>query len=268
MAPGIVRRQVTSSRWRPSPAGRWRFLADASTVLDASLDYEQTLASTARLAVPEVADYCIVVLVDEDRAIRWPHSAHRDPGKDRLLDTWREHLALACTSENPVARSLRTGKAQLVPVVGQQVSSWWNLPHVDVLDALLPMSCVAVPLIARGLTFGALLFAVTCESGRRYGPRDVELALDVAGRAASAIDHALLYRAAERAARDRDELMAVVAHDLKNPLTRSICRCAGFSRTSSPMTWRIGWSGRAWARSCARRSACIASFATSSSCRG
>jgi signal transduction histidine kinase len=217
MSPGIVDGQVRSHRWHPSPTGRWRFLADASTVLDASLDCEATLASTARLAVPEVADYCIVVLVDEDGRVRWPHSAHRDSRKDRLLDTWRAHLALACTAEHPLARSLRTGRAQLVPVVGQKVAAWWNTPHLAVLDALSPTSCVAGPLIARGLTFGALLFAVTRESGRRYGPRDLELALDVARRAASAIDHGL-YRAAKRAASARDELMEVVAHDLKNPL--------------------------------------------------
>src|SRR5712692_8677983 len=163
MAPAIGGGQATSSRWRPTPTGRWRFLADASTALDASLDYEQTLASTARLAVPEVADYCIVVLVDEDGTIRWPHSAHRDPEKERLLDTWRAHLALACAAENPVARSLRTGKAQLAAVAGRRVASWWNTPHAGVLDALAPTSCVAVPLIARGLTSGALLFAVTQE---------------------------------------------------------------------------------------------------------
>jgi signal transduction histidine kinase len=115
-------------------------------------------------------------------------------------------------------RSLRTGKAQLVAAAGQQVSSWWNTPHLDVLDALAPTSCIVVPLIARGLNLGALLFAVTRESGRRYSVRDLELARDVARRAASAIDHALLYRAAERATRARDELMEVVAHDLKNPL--------------------------------------------------
>jgi len=218
MARGIVRGQVTPPGWRPTPAGRWRFLADASIVLDASLDYEQTLASTALLAVPEVADYCVVVLVDGAGAIRWTHSAHRDPGKARLLKTWRAHLALACTSEHPVAKSLRTGRAQLVPDVGEKASAWWNTPQVGLLEALSPTSCVAVPLTARGLTFGALLFAVTVESGRRYGARDLELALDVARRAASAIDHALLYRAANRAASARDELMEVVAHDLKNPL--------------------------------------------------
>ncbi len=65
----IVRdmRHSPRSRWGPSRAtGRWRFLADASVLLDTSIEYEATLASTVKLAVPEVADYCIVVLLNED----------------------------------------------------------------------------------------------------------------------------------------------------------------------------------------------------------
>src|SRR5207245_2178134 len=78
------------SPWRPNRAiGRWRFLADASAALDTSIDYEQTLANTVRLAVPEVADYCVVILVDDDGSTRWADSAHRDPGKRGLLESLR-----------------------------------------------------------------------------------------------------------------------------------------------------------------------------------
>ena len=90
--------------------------------------------------------------------------------------------------------------------------------RLSIVRALATTSYIAVPMAARGRTFGAILFAVTAESGRRYGWRDLDLATDVGRRAGFAIDHALLYRAAEQAARARDELMAVVAHDLKNPL--------------------------------------------------
>jgi len=206
------------TRWRPSPTGRWRFLADAGTVLDASLDYEQTLANTARLAVPEVADYCVVVLVADDSTIRWAHCAHRDPRKGQVLEALREHATLGYEPGHPVLVALRTGEPQLVPHVGHQLDGWWKPAHLAAVRELSPTSCVAVPLIARGRTLGALLFAVTAQSGRRYGRRDLDLACEVGRRAATAIDHAVLYRAAERAAAARDELMAVVAHDLKNPL--------------------------------------------------
>jgi len=207
------------SPWRPTRAtGRWRFLADASAALDTSIDYEETLANTVRLAVPEVADYCVVVLVNEDGTTRFADSAHRNPGKHALLERLREYVPPIASPDHPVSRALRTGRPQLVTDVGAQLLKWWDGRRLSIVRALAPVSSIAVPMTARGRTFGAILFAVTTESGRRYGSRDLELATDVGRRAAFAIDHALLYRAAERAARARDELMAVVAHDLKNPL--------------------------------------------------
>ncbi len=213
---GMNRRAV--SPWRsPRASGRWRFLADASAALDTSIEYEQTLANTVRLAVPEVADYCVVILVDEDGTARWADSAHRDPAKRALLESFRGFVPPPSPA-HPIRRALRTGRPQLVTDVGVQILKWWDGTRLSTARELAPDSTITVPMIARGRTFGAILFAVTAESGRRYGGRDLELASDVGRRAAFAIDHALLYEAAARAAKARDELMAVVAHDLKNPL--------------------------------------------------
>ena len=208
------------SQWRlPRATGRWRFLADASAVLDGSLDYEQTLANTAQLAVPEVADFCVVVLRGEDESVRWAHSAHRDPRKQALLDRLREFGAPIATPEHPISKALRLGQPQLDSDVRRHlVLDWRESRRLELVRALVPLASIAVPLSARGRTFGAILFVVTAESGRRYGTHDLELAVDVGRRAGCAIDHALLYTEAERTARERDELMAVVAHDLKNPL--------------------------------------------------
>ena len=211
-------RRRTVSPWRPNRAiGRWRFLADASAALDTSIDYEQTLANTVRLAVPEVADYCVVILVDDDGSTRWADSAHRDPAKRGLLESLRGFVPPP-SPEHPIRRALQTGQPQLVTDAGVQILKWWDGARLGTARALAPTSLIAVPMIARGRTFGAILFAATAESGRRYGGRDLELATDVGRRAGFAIDHALLYQAAERAARAREELMTVVAHDLKNPL--------------------------------------------------
>ncbi|HEU0093121.1 MAG TPA: GAF domain-containing sensor histidine kinase [Vicinamibacteria bacterium] len=210
------RRTAPSSR-HTRATGRWRFLADASAALDTSIEYEQTLANTVRLAVPEVADYCVVILVDEEGATRWADSTHRDPAKRALLESLRGFVPPA-SPDHPIRRALRTGRPQLVTNAGAQILKWWDGTRLSAVRELAPDSTITVPMIARGRTFGAILFAVTAESGRRYGGRDLELATDVGRRAAFAIDHALLYQAAERAAKARDELMAVVAHDLKNPL--------------------------------------------------
>jgi signal transduction histidine kinase len=213
--------QVGHQRRRASLAratGRWRFLADASAVLDASIDYDETLASIVRLAVPEVADFCIVVLLNPDGSGRWAHSAHRDADAGARLEKMLGDFPLPASSGHPLARALRTGQAQLV-ANGAEQREWRDDGRLGAIGAEAPQSSIAMPMIARGRTFGAIFFAVTAESRRRYGARDLALAAEVGRRAASAIDHALLYQASEQAARSRDQLMAVVAHDLKNPLS-------------------------------------------------
>jgi signal transduction histidine kinase len=211
-------RRRRPSRWRPTRAtGRWRFLADASAALDTSIEYEETLANTVRLAVPEVADYCVVILLGEDGSTRWVDSAHRDPARHALLESVRGYLP-PLSLEHPVRKALQTGQPQLVMDAGPKILKWWDGTRLGIVRELAPASLIVVPMIARWRTFGAILFAVTAESGRRYRHHDLELATDVGRRAAFAIDHALLYQAAQRAAKERDELMAVVAHDLRNPL--------------------------------------------------
>jgi len=215
-----VTRPVAHHRRRPSlsrATGRWRFLADASAALDASIDYDETLASTVRLAVPEVSDYCIVVLLNPDGSGRWAHSAHRDAEAAARLERLRGDFPLPASSGHPLARALRTGQAQLT--ANARGDDWREDGRLGAIRAAAPLSSIAMPMIARGRTFGAILFAVTAESGRRYGARDLALAAEVGRRAGSAIDHALLYQASEQAARSRDQLMAVVAHDLKSPLS-------------------------------------------------
>ena len=213
-------RRKNMTGWRPTRAsGRWRFLADASAALDTSIEYEQTLANTVRLAVPEVADYCVVMLLDQDGVARWADSAHRDPGRAVLLESLRG-FPPPPAADLPGRRALRTGRPQLVSDASVEMLEWLlETPLRHMVDQLAPRSAIGVPMIARGRTFGAIIFVVTAESGRRYGARDLELATDVGRRAGFAIDHALLYQAAERAARARDDLMAMVAHDLKNPLS-------------------------------------------------
>ena len=211
------KRRVSTRATRAS--GRWHFLAEASAALDTSIEYEATLANTVRLAVPEVADYCVVALLNEDGSVGWADSAHRDPSKVAVLERLRAYIPPLVSPKHPVARALQTGHPQLVTDVGAQPTEWWDESRLSMVRELAPASYIVVPMIARGRTFGAILFALTAETGRRYGDRDLELAIDVGRRAGFAIDHALLYRAAERAARSRDELMAIVAHDLKNPLT-------------------------------------------------
>ena len=203
------------------PARRWKFLAEASALLEASLEYEVTLASVVRLAVPTIADFAAIGLIDDDGVMAWGCSAHRDPDKTSLTDLLRRYPPNVAASTLPIALALQTGQTQVVDPVDETFlrTVARDDAHLALLHTLAPTGYMTVPMSARDRVFGSLVLATTRESGRRFAPNDIALAEAVARRAAQAIDHAILYRAAERAGKAREAMVAIVAHDLKNPLS-------------------------------------------------
>jgi signal transduction histidine kinase len=199
---------------------RWRFLAEASGLLDRSLDYQETLANVVRFVVPRIADYAIIALLGDDGSLTWGYSAHCDPTKEALVGRLRAYQPHLTTEHHPTAKALRSGETQVVGVVDDAFlrSVARDGAHFALLRQIAPTSIIIVPLAARGRVLGSLLLATTRDSDRRYTDRDVAIANEVGRRAALAVDHALLYQAAERAGRARAEMVAVVSHDLKNPL--------------------------------------------------
>ena len=196
-----------------------RFLASASTLLDSSLDYETTLSGLARLAVPTRADYCLVDLVDDGKWARRVGTAHANPALQGRLRT-REVVSLDADPErHPVVKVIRTGSATLVsdctPEVLDRIAH--DAEHRAGLESLGLRSFMIVPLVARERVLGAITL-VSSESGRRFQPMDLVVAEDLARRAATAIEHARLYREVQQAVLDREEVLGFVTHDLRNPL--------------------------------------------------
>lgn len=198
---------------------RFAFLAEASRVLATSLDYETTLQSVARLAVPAIADYCLVDLLEEDGTIRGVAVAHVNPSKEELAHEMRRHYPPDPQGLHPVSRVLRTSQPELSSEVTDEdlAAIAHDVQHLRLARALAPRSTLVVPLLARDRTLGAITFAVS-DSGRRYGEADLALAEDLARRAAVAVDNARLYHEAQNAVRARDEFLSSASHDLKNPL--------------------------------------------------
>jgi PAS domain S-box-containing protein len=202
---------------------RARFLAEASRVLGTSFDYHTTLASLARLAVPALADFCTVDVLEADDRISRVGVAHVDPAKEAMLfDLGRRFVDRA--HDGPAADHLRkaimAGESTLVPEITEDalVASAVSDEHRRLILELRPCSLVAVPLRVGARTIGVVSL-LTSESGRHYDADDLALAEELARRASLAVENARLFSAAEQATRARDEMLGVVAHDLRNPLS-------------------------------------------------
>jgi signal transduction histidine kinase len=208
---------------------RHRILSQASEVLAASLDYEATLQSVARLAVPFLADLCFIDLLTGDGRIERV-AVHGNPKRQPLLDEIGRFIPTLDDKTHPVVRVLENGESELVPELDSRSFRGGALgaarAHlasqegqvVAFAEEIHAGSSMTVPLVARGRTLGALTFCFA-ESGRKHTPRDLDLAEELAHRAAVAVDNARLFADAQRAIRSREELLAVVSHDLRNPLS-------------------------------------------------
>ena len=201
---------------------RAAFIGEVGTLLSATFDYAGGMRQLARLAVPELADYCLIDEVEPDGGTRRVAVAHADPEAEaRLLDDVRNPPD-ADAERRPVLRVVRTGEPLLVPEVTPEFLE--RLAHDDAHRQRLlsnpdpPRSFIIVPMIARGRTLGAITLA-TAGSGRRFGEADLAVAREMAHRASLSIDNARLYREAREALRARDSVLGVVSHDLRNPLT-------------------------------------------------
>ncbi|MBI3910554.1 MAG: SpoIIE family protein phosphatase [Armatimonadetes bacterium] len=175
---------------------RAAFLAQAGRLLATSLEYEVILQNVARLAVPEIADWCAVDALEEDGSVRRRAVAHADPAKERLV--WRlerRYPPDTSRSHQPIVQTLRTGQPQLLPEVTDAllVATALDTDQLQTLRALGLRSAMFAPLVSRGRRLGVIVFGLA-ESGRRYGPDDLALAEELARDVALAVDNARLYR--------------------------------------------------------------------------
>jgi PAS domain S-box-containing protein len=212
----VMLRDITAPR--RVEEGR-RLLAEAGAVLAGSLEHEEeTLTRVAELSVQFLADCCMVDVVGDDARLRRLAVAHTDPAK-RDLATDLSRVELDRRRPSPAFRAMETQRSVLLPDVPPDfvASIAQDEDHQRMLQALGPRSAMVVPLVARGRALGVMVF-VRSTTRRRYDPKDLGIADDLARHAAFAVDNAHLYRAAQRAIRDRDEILGVVAHDLRTPL--------------------------------------------------
>lgn len=189
---------------------RAAFIAGVGQELAGSLDYEQTLATLARIIVPNLAESCVIDITESDGSLRRAAVAHRNPEDEMLL---RERIG-TIKSQVPEAlvRIMRAGDATLVGATSTLHEYITGIP-MDTGSRTM----VFLPLVSRGQTIG--IAAAVSSDVRPFTRDDLALFTEVARRASLAIDNARLYLESQQAVRAREEVLAIVSHDLRNPLS-------------------------------------------------
>ncbi|HVM65647.1 MAG TPA: SpoIIE family protein phosphatase [Acidimicrobiales bacterium] len=185
--------RISATATATEAAGRLGFLAEASAALAGSLDYEATLRTVAALAVPRLADWCAIDLL-EDGTLRRVAVSHPDPAKVELAHELNRRYPPDLAAPRGAPAVARTGVPELVEHVDEELLDALDVQGEvrDLVYALRLRSGLTVALKARDRVLGVLSF-VYAESGRRYGPDDVRFAEDLARRAAVAIDNSQLH---------------------------------------------------------------------------
>ncbi len=187
---------------------RYRFLSSASAALAESLDYQRTLQRVAELAVPDIADWCTVTVVDANGALRRVAVVHADPAKRALTEEYQRKFPPNEHRNNQLLMVLERGTASLSVRVTDDdlLQAAQSEDHLRIMRGLGTASCVIVPMMARGEILGVISL-IRGAARPAYDGADVELAEQLARRAALAVDNARLYRETRR----REETMRFFA---------------------------------------------------------
>ena len=192
-----------------------RVLAELGKVLSSNLDYENTLTNVTRLVARGLADFCVLYVVDDSGNVLRARTATRDASA-----SWFSDLAVGMPADPRPQHVVRQVIATKKPILTALTPDMmWSLAHDEehlrALEQVKLRSLIGVPLVVGATCFGALLFE---SSTREYGPADLQLAEEIGRRTALLIENARLHRAARAAIQARDDVLGIVAHDLRNPL--------------------------------------------------
>lgn len=187
-------------------------LAEFAAAVATNLDFEETMARIAQLVIRDLAEFCAVDLVEDEGSARRLLLVHSDPAKAEVC---RRLARISPGRTSLVKEVMATTRPVVVSRMTRefQESIAQSPEHLQALLELDSKSGVLVPMIARGRVLGTLSIGT-----RQHSPRDLAFFQDLANRAALALDNARLYETSQKAVQARDNVLGIVAHDLRNPL--------------------------------------------------
>jgi PAS domain S-box-containing protein len=197
-----------------------RFLLRAGELLARTLDFEATLEQVAELLVPKLADCCLIHLLGPGDTIEVAAISHVLPDKARTLRELYQQYPPRLDAPHGSGRVIRTGQPEILSEISDDVRRQVarNDEHLKMMRDLAFTSALIVPLRAHERVVGCITLSMS-ESGRHVAERELAFAEELAHLAALALENAQLYRTARRATRTRDEVLGIVAHDLRSPLS-------------------------------------------------
>jgi signal transduction histidine kinase len=231
------------------------FLAKAGEALVSSLDYSATLKTVAQLAVPQLADWCSIELLDPDAPeSRQAAVAHVDPEKVESARQLSERYPPDRSASTGVPQVIRSGKSELyteIPAALLEAAAR-DAEHLRLIRELRLESAIVVPLRTPRRILGAMSF-IYAESGRHYTENDLAFAEDFARRSAMAIENSVALRESEEAralerrlraeseanGRFQEVFLAILGHDLRNPLGSIDMAAAMLRKSADDRTRRL-----------------------------
>jgi PAS domain S-box-containing protein len=199
---------------------RQNLLDEVSFIVATSIEQEVNIDQIMKLIVPAAADYCRIVLVDENNKIKEKVVAHADPKQIPLVEKLYANFGDWNSGGYQAEKIIKLGKAEFIPTVDgemlRKIDS--DAEMLPILKRLHPVSYIGVPLKARNKILGAIIF-LSVKKTRLFSNDDFQFAKELGNRIALALDNAWLYQEAQEAIMLRDEFISVASHELKTPVT-------------------------------------------------
>lgn len=196
-----------------------RLMAEVTTALTSTLDYDEIVTKIAHLSVPDFADWCVVDVVEHEGVVRRVAIAHADPAKAETARRLKDEYPPRRDTSSGIAQAIRSGQVAFASSMEGVIDRIaLDTDHAALLRALGLTSYISAPLLVHERTLGAITFA-TSSVARRFNESHIEVAKEIARRMAIGLDNARLYREAQDASRLREAVLAIVSHELRTPLT-------------------------------------------------